>query len=85
MENFIVFKNDFYKIGGLEVMGGKTGRAKEKVFLFLSLVSLKELSLPLPQRSGFPNSLSLVVLPCLCLFCDSCLRGRVLKREFSTL
>lgn len=66
-------------------MGGKTGRAKEKVFLFLSLVSLKELSLPLPQRSGFPNSLSLVVLPCLCLFCDSCLRGRVLKREFSTL
>lgn len=25
-------------------MGGKTGRAKEKVFLFLSLVSLKELS-----------------------------------------
>ena len=37
------FLNGFYKIGGLEVMGGKTGRAKEKVFLFLSLVSLKEL------------------------------------------
>ena len=65
-------------------MGGKTARAKEKVFLFLSLVSLKELSLPCPQRSGFPNSLLLVVLPCLCLFCDSCLRGCVLKREFST-
>ena len=67
------------------MMGGKTARAKEKVFLFLSLVSLKELSLPCPQRSGFPNSLLLVVLPCLCLFCDSCLRGCVLKREFSTL
>lgn len=37
MEKFIVFFfNGFLKIWGLEVMGGKTGRVKEKAFIFQS-------------------------------------------------
>lgn len=66
-------------------MGGKTGKEKEKVFIFESGLIFKKLFLLCPSHFGFPVSLLLVVLPCFCLFCDLCLKGCFLKRELSTL